>query len=849
MRPKTIQFDASRGPDGKVRVGVWDRICVPGHDEKDGQSTDFDLSTLSQMVDNFLERADPIPVDHNHQSNYAAQNGQPAPALAWYGALAVVDGGKIAKLGALPGVTVDGAKDGFDGRDGLWGYRHEVTELGEQLLPNFKLLSPTFLTNGTRRNGSECGYCLLAVAATNTPWQPATKITFEQESTMAREDGLGTYGDVAVGDKVTCAPGSGTTDGVIVSIDRMAYGRVEARVRGRDGKEYSMPKENCRKIGPLGYEQAEVAMANEAGFKVGDKVRVSSSRAANGSDGPFEIVAVDANGVTLDVPGSPRWYVPNMRVSKMERDAVAMASGTRFRVLDKNDKYCGHWYAADEAAAIRAAIAEGYDAWSAKAADSNGYERGLAIAEFRKACVSMANVGERYYWDGDMANDPGAYVVTANRGDGWLAIKNEKTGDVRIVPDALMTTSRWRKMERGDDVATMALSWWKVFTERSPNGVFVQADSEEAAKARAERDGLGKASRAEPTKGLSTMANSKSTTTNAGAAGFTQRGNQMKLKKLAAFMAQKFGIQFEAGADEDDKKVGAMAKACMDGEAAEAMGAEGYDYGSGANTLEEMAKLYEDAHLEPDGDEEPPQAAMRRMAAKFRKMGQPAASMAFPPKDEDADSTELGAFAQQLGIDPRGKSRAQLMSALRAVAVPASRVAEAAKVAAQEAIAEDRARLALAEKKAAAAVLMEQLPASYPGNREALKRLAESDPEEAALLAAPFIKGGHASAPANIFSRMTQNGAPVGKGKEARHDTGLAPKTRTVKSQAFGTIQIDDDAFAAEIERVADSKDPVTMGRIDSMLAPHDRAQKSARLIKAERIVREESPHLVPDGE
>lgn len=42
-----------------------------------------------------------------------------------------------------------------------------------------------------------------------------------------------------------------------------------------------------------------------------------------------------------------------------------MSNMTRFRVFDSNDKLCGVWYAANEVAAIRAAIAEGYDAWSA----------------------------------------------------------------------------------------------------------------------------------------------------------------------------------------------------------------------------------------------------------------------------------------------------------------------------------------------------------------------------------------------------------------------------------------------------------------------------------------------------
>jgi hypothetical protein len=40
-------------------------------------------------------------------------------------------------------------------------------------------------------------------------------------------------------------------------------------------------------------------------------------------------------------------------------------TATRFRVYDLSDRFVGVWYARDEIAAIRAAVAAGYDAWSA----------------------------------------------------------------------------------------------------------------------------------------------------------------------------------------------------------------------------------------------------------------------------------------------------------------------------------------------------------------------------------------------------------------------------------------------------------------------------------------------------
>jgi hypothetical protein len=222
-RARCGEFDASlRGADGRVRAGVWDRVCVPGVDEKDGQHTEFSVKTLSEMVDNFVERGDQIPLDYNHQSNYSHVNGQPAPALAWYGALAIVAGGQVIKLGCARDVVASGTEDGLDlSREGLWAYRCEVTELGQQLLPNFKYVSPTFMSHATKRDGTEIGYALAAVAATNTPWQGETQITFGQAQRL---------------DDVTATP-----DG------RPEH--VTMRIEQRDGKFVVLPESGDRVLG------------------------------------------------------------------------------------------------------------------------------------------------------------------------------------------------------------------------------------------------------------------------------------------------------------------------------------------------------------------------------------------------------------------------------------------------------------------------------------------------------------------------------------------------------------------------------------------------------------------------
>lgn len=183
-----IEFQAARGEDGKVRSGVWDLVCVPsGVDRKDGMETEFNVETMSQMIDNVVERGDLIGLDYNHQSQNSSRNGQPAPALAWYGAFAVVDSGKIVKAGACRGIDPDQiALTGIDmSKNGLWAYRSEVTEMGDKLLTGFKYTSPTFTPEGTKRDGTPCGYSLIAVAATNSPFQEGTQISFAQKDPAA----------------------------------------------------------------------------------------------------------------------------------------------------------------------------------------------------------------------------------------------------------------------------------------------------------------------------------------------------------------------------------------------------------------------------------------------------------------------------------------------------------------------------------------------------------------------------------------------------------------------------------------------------------------------------------------
>lgn len=133
-----------------------------------GDLIDFNETTIGQMVDNFARRRTRIAMDYDHQSTFVSVNGQPAPSLAKFNALALVVGGKVAKFATLDDVVTPPATEGRE--DGLYGYCCKVTPLGEQLLPNYEFISPWFSTAATDEQGKDIGYELINVAATDIPF-------------------------------------------------------------------------------------------------------------------------------------------------------------------------------------------------------------------------------------------------------------------------------------------------------------------------------------------------------------------------------------------------------------------------------------------------------------------------------------------------------------------------------------------------------------------------------------------------------------------------------------------------------------------------------------------------------
>lgn len=197
-----VLLDVPRDAAGKVRAHVWDRGMTPGRKIKDGVETVFSVETWSQMLDNWKRRGEELALCWNHQSAYVPQNGQPAPALAYYNAIAIVMGGQVVRFEKL---AIAGALEPPDigmlqeqvmrlatddnprpSPDGCWFYRCEVTDgtaeypLGQQLLPGFKYISPMFVPNGKDEQGRPIGYVLFDLAATNTAFQAGCMITFDQ---------------------------------------------------------------------------------------------------------------------------------------------------------------------------------------------------------------------------------------------------------------------------------------------------------------------------------------------------------------------------------------------------------------------------------------------------------------------------------------------------------------------------------------------------------------------------------------------------------------------------------------------------------------------------------------------
>lgn len=236
-RPAPPQmFQTPRGPDGRLRAGRWDRGMTFGEKVKDGVPTTFSIETFGQMIDNWKRRGEKLSYCYNHQSAYASENGQPAPALAYANAIAVVKDDTVERFEKLL-ISTASAPDINELRrqvmelatdenpqpspDGCWFYRYEHTALGEALLPTFAYLSPMFVPDGADEEGNEVGYALFDLAATNTAFQAGCVINFDRatgKATMSIDP-----------TKMHVSPSQLQIDDVICSVEGIEIGTVAAK--------------------------------------------------------------------------------------------------------------------------------------------------------------------------------------------------------------------------------------------------------------------------------------------------------------------------------------------------------------------------------------------------------------------------------------------------------------------------------------------------------------------------------------------------------------------------------------------------------------------------------------------
>lgn len=205
--------------------GVWDRFMTPGRKvqylprenpetgeiETVAQEYDFSDETFRRFVENFrrtfsLRRL--ILDDGNHR---AMEPGHVQPQeLARYSGEAVIWGGQVIAFwdqfpdlpAPDPVALLSQLQAKFpraESSDGLWGYRREVTPLGEQLLPNMSSLSPGFTMNDTDEAGNEIGPNILNVSPVYNSHQNGTVLM--SKNTMGALSAPRPLGELNMADK------------------------------------------------------------------------------------------------------------------------------------------------------------------------------------------------------------------------------------------------------------------------------------------------------------------------------------------------------------------------------------------------------------------------------------------------------------------------------------------------------------------------------------------------------------------------------------------------------------------------------------------------------------------------
>lgn len=303
----------------------------------------------------------------------------------------------------------------------------------------------------------------------------------------------------------------------------------------------------------------------------------------------------------------------------------------------------------------------------------------------------------------------------------------------------------------------------------------------------------------------------------------------MALSKYAKFAG--------AADDADDSAIKQAIGAKMAGLAQKAMSEDDFDLGEAAKEMDDAAAL-----MEGDAEMAAEYQMARKMSARFSKMAK------FDAADGDGDEDEKKKFAaEEEEKSKMAKLEADKDSKAAMAVMQASLNATNEKLAKFEAAEAKRAEAEKKELEAKFSRLADQaIAGGYDkAQRDNLITFARSNYEAAHAAVAHLLP--KTNAPAHLFDRASRNGAPIGGDTHAREDAG-AIKPRVV-TNALGRFVEVDSQFATEIEKVADSKDPVTMAKVDKLLPAPQRTIKFHRLLAARKVVAAERPDLADAAE
>lgn len=309
-------FDSKQGIAGlDGAIGKWSRGATFGYKGAKGTGLDFNVRTLGQMVENARRRGDKISICQDHLSILGPPVGKSAPSLGFFYALALFDNGTLIDHWSCDGGSPPEA-DGYDGetRNGLYCRLGEITPLGfdvKEGLANYGFLSPTFPPPdiATDEAGNPVGYTLIDFAATSAPFQSGCPIEFHR-----------------IGSVAMASQGAKVVEAAIDSGDKTA-----AQKALQDVKKRSMlsPDEEQRLLAEIAKMSVGMGPSGDVVDKQGRSVRVGSTVTVGGSSVPHKVLEVLPGGylklrpadgsMVVEMPANEVDTGYRMSVSRMRR--------------------------------------------------------------------------------------------------------------------------------------------------------------------------------------------------------------------------------------------------------------------------------------------------------------------------------------------------------------------------------------------------------------------------------------------------------------------------------------------------------------------------------------------------